>query len=221
MYLINIRHAIFFVVNTLSQHMVDPRIVHCIVEKHIPRYFKGTIEYKLQYVQEDQVILVEYSNSYWVGSAVDRNSTFGCFFNLGSGMISLYKRKQKSVALSPTSQASCEALWLQKILVDLFDAKLDPTVIYCDNQSCIKLSKNPIFHDRSKHIEIRYHFIWDKVQKGVVKYVSTNKQVAHILTKVLSKGKSKYFEEKLGVIENTFLTKESVKRVYSEEKISM
>jgi hypothetical protein len=216
MYLINIRPTIFFVVNTLSEHMVDPRRVHCIVEKHIPRYFKGTIEYRLQYVQEDQVILVGYSDSYWVGSAVDRNSTFGCFFNLGSGMISLYKRKQKSVALSSTeveymetSQASCEALWIQKIPVDLFDAKLDPTVIYYDNQSCIKLSKNPVFHDRSKHIEIRYHFIRDKVQKGVVKlqYVSTNKQVAHILTKGLSKGKSKYFQEKLGVIENTFLTK--------------
>jgi ATP sulfurylase len=86
---------------------------------------------------------------------------------------------------------------------------LDPTVIYCDNQSCIKLSENPVFHDRSKHIEIRYHFIRDRVQKGAVKlqYVSTNEQVADILTKGLSKGKFEYFWEKLGVIENTFLTK--------------
>jgi hypothetical protein len=60
-------------------------------------------------------------------------------------------------------QASCEALWVRKILVDLFGSKLDPTIIYCDNQSCIKLSENPVFHDRSKHIEIRYHFIRDKV----------------------------------------------------------
>jgi hypothetical protein len=61
------------------------------------------------------------------------------------------------------SQASCEALWLCKILIKLFSVKLRPTVIYCDNQSCIKLSENPVFHDRSKHIEIRYHFILDYV----------------------------------------------------------
>jgi hypothetical protein len=58
-----------------------------------------------------------------------------------------------------TSTASCEAIWLHKLLAGLFDQELDPTVIYCDNQSCIKLSENPVFHDRSKHIEIKYHFI--------------------------------------------------------------
>ena len=62
-----------------------------------------------------------------------------------------------------TSQASCEALWLHKLMVDLFDMELSPTVIKCDNQSCIKFSENPVFHDRSKHIEIRYHFIRDYV----------------------------------------------------------
>ena len=66
------------------------------------------------------------------------------------------------------NQASCEALWLRKLLVDLFDQELRPIVIYCDNQSCIRLSANPVFHDRSKHIEIRYHFIRDYVQRGVV-----------------------------------------------------
>ena len=62
-----------------------------------------------------------------------------------------------------TSQASCKALWLRKLLVDLFDQELRPIVIYCDNQSCIQLSENPVFHDRSKHIEIIYHFICDYV----------------------------------------------------------
>jgi hypothetical protein len=61
------------------------------------------------------------------------------------------------------SQASCEAIWLHKMLVGLFDQEMSPTVIHCDNQSCIKLSKNLVFHDRSKHIEIRYHFIHDWV----------------------------------------------------------
>jgi hypothetical protein len=156
--------------------MVDPRKVHWVAAKHILRYLKGTIEYRLQYLQGDQVKLVGYSDSDWVGSTVDRKSTSGCCFNLGSGMILWYNRKQKLVALSSTkveymaaSQASCESIWLWKILVDLFDINLDPTTIYCDNQSCIKLSGNPVFRDRPKHIEIRYHFIRDRVEKGVVK----------------------------------------------------
>jgi len=157
-----------------------------------------------------------YSDSDRAGSTADRKSTSGCCFNLGSSMISWYSRKQRSIALSSAeveymvaSQASCEAIWLRKILADLFDTKLDPTTIYCDNRSCIKLSENPIFHDRSKHIEMKYHFIRDIVQKGAVnlRYVSTNEQVADILTKGLSKGKFEYFREKLGVIENPFLTK--------------
>jgi hypothetical protein len=105
------------------------------------------------------------------------------------------------------SQASCEALWLRKMLVGLFGVQLRPTVIYCDNQSCIKLSENPVFHDRSKHIEIRYHFIRDYVQRGAVElqYISTEEQVADILTKALGRGKFVFFRDKLGVVSNTFL----------------
>jgi hypothetical protein len=124
--------------------MVDPRRVHWITTKHILRYLKGAIEYKLQYVQGDQFRLVGYFDSDWDGSAVDRKSTSRCCFSLGSGMISWYNRKKKLVALSSAEaeymariQASCEAIWLRKILVDMFDAKLDPTIIYCDNQSCV------------------------------------------------------------------------------------
>jgi ATP sulfurylase len=75
-------------------------------------------------------------------------------------------------------------------------------VIYCDNQSCIKLSHNQVFHDKSKHIEIKYHFIRDRIQKGEIKlqYVSTYEQVGDILTKPLVKGKFMFFREKLGVV---------------------
>eukprot|EP01018_Ginkgo_biloba_P008425 Gb_40419 [translate_table: standard] len=107
------------------------------------------------------------------------------------------------------SQASCEAIWLRKLMVGLLGQELQPTVIYCDNQSCIKLSKNLVFHDRSKHIEIRYHFIRDCVQRGAVElqYISTDEQVANILTKALVKGKFIFFRDKLGVVKNTFLVK--------------
>jgi hypothetical protein len=83
------------------------------------------------------------------------------------------------------------------------------TVIHCDIQSCIKLSKNPVFHDWSKHIEIRYHFIHDWVQRGVVQlqYVSTDDQVADILIKALPRGKHVYFRDKMDLVRNTFLGK--------------
>jgi hypothetical protein len=75
-----------------------------------------------------------------------------------------------------TSQASCEAIWLHKLLFGLFFHELRPTVIHYDNQSCIKLSKNLVFHDRSKHIDIKYQFIRDWVQRGEfhIEYIPTN-----------------------------------------------
>ena len=84
----------------------------------------------------------------------------------------------------------------------LFDLELDATCIYCDNQSCIKLSENLVFHDKSKHIEIKYKYIRDMVEKGVVKlqYVATDEQVADVLTKLFSKVKFEYFRDKLGVV---------------------
>jgi hypothetical protein len=61
-----------------------------------------------------------------------------------------------------------EAVWLKKLLDGIFDLELELTLIHCDNKSCVKLTENPVFHDRSKHIEIKYHYIWDMVQRGVV-----------------------------------------------------
>ena len=72
--------------------------------------------------------------------------------------------------------SSCEVVWIMKLLSDLFDLQLDATCIYCDNLSCVKFLKNPMFHDNLNHIEIKYHYIRDMVQRGVVKlqYVVTN-----------------------------------------------
>ena len=130
--------------------------------------------------------------------------------------MSWFSRKQKSVALSSAkaeymaaSQANCEAIWLHKMLVGLFGQRLRPIVIDYDNKSCIKLTKNLLFHDKSKHIEISYHFIHDCVQRGVVKleYVTTDEQVADILTKSLPQGKHVFFRDKMGVVKNTFVSK--------------
>ena len=87
---------------------------------------------------------------------------------------------------------------------------MEVTSILCDNQSCIKLSKNPVFHDRSNHIDIRCHFIRDWVQRGIVQlqYTLTGEQVANILTKALGKTKFVYFREKMGMMQNPFQQQE-------------
>ena len=153
MYLVNTWPDICFAVNTLSEFMVEPMRVHWVVAKHVLCYLQGTLDYGLDYRQGDGVRLAGYTDLDWAGCASDRKSTSGCCFGLGSAVVSWFSRKQKSVALSSSkveymvaSQASCEAIWLHKMLVGLFDQRLRPTVIYYDNQSCIKLTKNPVFH---------------------------------------------------------------------------
>ena len=91
-------------------------------------------------------------------------------FSMGSVVISWFSRKKSCVALSTAKleyvaacSTSCEAVWLGKLLPDLFDLQLDATCIYCDNQSCVNFSKNPVFHDKLKNIEIKYHYIRDIV----------------------------------------------------------
>jgi hypothetical protein len=98
-------------------------------------------------------------------------------------------------------------VWLKKLLSDLFSAELEPIVIHCDNHSCIKLSENPVFHDGSKHIEMRYHYVRDMVQKNIlsIQHVPIAKQTVDILIKPLSLTKFVYFQDKPGVAENASL----------------
>jgi len=104
---------------------------------------------------------------------------------------------------------NCQSIWIHKLLRVLFDQELEPTVIYCDNHSSIKLLENVVFHDSSKNIEIKYHFISDRIQKGVVKLqsISIDEKVKDILTKHLEKRKFVFFSDRLEVVQNTFLTK--------------
>ena len=113
--------------------------MHWTAAKHILRYLAGTADYGLDYRRSGGVGLVGYTDFDWAGSVSDWKSTSGCCFSLGSAVVSCFNRKQKSVALSsveaeykPASQASCEALWLRKLMVDLFDMEPSPIVIQCD-----------------------------------------------------------------------------------------
>ena len=135
MYLTNTRSDICFAVNTL-------RHVHLIAAKHILRYLRGTIDYGLKYEVNQKMNLEGYVDSNWVGISIDRKSTSVSCFSMGSGVISWFCRTQSRVALCTTEaeyvaacSASCEAVWLRKLLSDLFDLQLDATCIYCNNHS--------------------------------------------------------------------------------------
>jgi hypothetical protein len=105
------------------------------------------------------------------------------------------------------SVADHEAVWLRKLLIDLFDHEMDSTIIHCDKQSCVNLFENPLFHDKSKHIEIKYHYIIDMVQRKVVhvQYLPTHEQIADIFTKPFSRTKFEFFRERFGLVENASL----------------
>jgi hypothetical protein len=119
MYLTNTMPDICFVVNTLSQCLVEPRRVHLVAAKHVMRYLKGTLDYGLSYTRDHDLRLYGHTNSNWAGSASDRKITSRCCFSLGSAMTSWQSRKQSNISLSTEKteyiaacSANCEAIWL-------------------------------------------------------------------------------------------------------------
>ena len=101
-YLMNTRPDICFVVNTLSQYLVEPRRIHLVVAKHVMRYLKGKLDYSLHYTRDHEFRLYGYTDLDWAGRDLDRKSTLGCCFSLGSAMTSWQSRKQSSISLSTT-----------------------------------------------------------------------------------------------------------------------
>jgi hypothetical protein len=115
------------------------------------------LDYGLCYTGDHDFILYGYTDSDWVGSDSDRKRISGCCFSLGSAMISWQSRKQSSVALNAAEvkyieaySANCESIWLRKLLTALFDLEMEAIVILYDNQSCINMAYNPVFHDKEK-----------------------------------------------------------------------
>ena len=155
MYRMNTISDICFAVNALNQFMCRLRQIHWIAATHVLRYLRGTVGYGLRYDSECDFQLQGFTDSDWAGCSTDRMSTSRCCFNLGSAVISWCSRKQNSVALNTVeveymaaSSATREAVWFPKLLAGLFDQIPEPTVIHCDNQSCVQMLVNPVFHDK-------------------------------------------------------------------------
>eukprot|EP00253_Pinus_taeda_P021335 PITA_21335 len=126
----------------------------------------GLLHYCLVVEVCSDPILSGYTDSNWAGSVHDRNSTAGYVFSLGSGAVTWTGKKQQAVALSSTEaeyrgavKASCEAVWLRRMLADMHVFQTGPTPLFCDNQGVHRLAKNPVFHERTKHVETHYHYI--------------------------------------------------------------
>ena len=105
------------------------------------------------------------------------------------------------------NMASCEGMWLRKLLAGLFECELEATVVHYDNQSGIRISENPMFRDQRKHIDIRCHFLRDYVHKGTIRleYIQTYEKVVNIFTKALYRQSFVKFKDKLGLLPNPFL----------------
>ncbi|MCH99616.1 hypothetical protein A2U01_0020630 [Trifolium medium] len=136
-----------------------------------------------------------WSGSDYAGDLDDRKSTSGYVFKLGSGATSWSSKKQPIVTLSTNTKAefvaaafcACQGIWLRNVLSHLKIVQGSSTVIYCDNSSSIKLSKNPILHGRCKHIDVRFHFLRDLTKDGIIELVHccSQDQIADIMTKPL------------------------------------
>ncbi len=192
------RPDISFAVGVLSKFNSKPSEAHLTAAKRVIRYLKGTTDIALRYSKTVDGNLTGYSDADWAGDLDDRHSTTGNLFMMAGGAISWASKKQATVALSTAeaeyvalSAATQEIVWLRRLLTDLKVLPDGPTTLMGDNQGAIAIAKNPVAHARTKHIDIRYHYIREAVQEGMIElcYCPTNEMVADLLTKPLPKGK--------------------------------
>ena len=209
LYLTASRPDIMFSVCLCARFQANPKETHLKAVKRIFRYLNGTKDLGLWYPKGDNFNLVAYSDSDFAGYKVDRKSTTGHCTFLGSSIISWCSKKQTSVALSTAeaeymAAAACcsQVLWMSQQLKDIgYNYRKIP--IRCDNTSAISIAKNPVQHSRTKHIEVRHHFIRDHVEKEdvCVEYVETEFQLADIFTKPLPFARFDFIRMSIGMLQ--------------------
>ncbi|CAL2270573.1 unnamed protein product [Prunus armeniaca] len=208
LYLTATRPDIMYAASLLARFMHCPTNKHYGTAKRVLRYIKGTLDYGLEYVKGRKACLIGFCDSDWGGSLEDSKSTSGYAFSFGSGVFSWASVKQNCVALSTAeaeyisaSEATTQAIWLRFVLEDFGEIQTEATPLHCDNTSAIAITKNSVFHQKTKHIDRRYHFIKDALQEGTIDlvYCPTKEQVADIFTKPLAKDRFNYLRSMLGV----------------------
>ncbi|KAK2388390.1 putative mitochondrial protein [Trifolium repens] len=210
LYLTASRPDIVFSVGLCARFQSSPKESHLIAVKRIFRYLVGTQNVGLWYKKGTHFDLQAYCDADYAGDKIERKSTSGACQFLGEALVSWCCRKQNTIALSTTeaeyvSASNCcsQVIWIKNQLED-FSLRYTNVQIFCDNTSAINLSKNPIQHSRSKHIEIKHHFIRDHVNKKDISlvFVDTENQLADIFTKPLVEDRFNFIKEKLKIIKN-------------------
>ncbi|UYV77084.1 hypothetical protein LAZ67_14003178 [Cordylochernes scorpioides] len=202
------RPDITFALNKVSQKLAAPTKYDWEAVKRIFKYLVGTTEYGIMYQKGHKVgVLESFSDADFAGDPETRRSTSGVVCKLAGGAISWLSQKQRSVSLSTTeaelvaaSNTAKEVIWLNRLFSEISPLKEQP-IIKVDKASIIKLIKNPEFHKRTKHIEVRHYFVREKYQEGIfnVEHISGKDQVADIMTKGLPKPRFQMLRYLLGM----------------------
>lgn len=186
------RPDIAYAVQTLSKYMKNPGEAHCVAAKHCLRYIAGTRDKGITYRRGD-ITPWGYTDADWGSSPDDRRSVSGFVFLMAGGAVSWSSKRQPTVALSTAeaeymaaSHGAKEAMWLRRLVADT-GGELNSVRVLGDNQGAIALTKNPVFHARTKHIDIHHHFVRERVSEGsvVAEYVPTGENIADAMTKAL------------------------------------
>ncbi|KAH9751634.1 retrovirus-related pol polyprotein from transposon RE2 [Citrus sinensis] len=207
-YLTFTRPDITHAVNKVCQHFQSPTKQDLKAITRILRYLKGTLDFGLRFLEQSSNQLYGFSDFDWAGCLETRRSTTGFCVYLGANLISWCSKKQSIVARSTAeaeyralSSTTAELTWILSLLQDIGVSLSHIPHLLCDNTSAIYMTRNPVFHARSKHIEIDVHFVREKVSQGLLKatHVPSLQQAAYILTKLLGKDLFFLFRQKLGV----------------------
>ena len=206
-YLTVTRPDVAFAVSVISQFMDCPRKTHWDAVIRILRYLKGAPGRGLLYKDHGHIRVKGYTDADWAGSPGDRRSTTGYCVMVGGNLVSWKSKKQTVVARSSAeseyramAHTTCELVWVKHLLEELGFAPVTSMGLLCDNQAAVHIASNPVFHERTKHIEVDCHFVREKILQNCIHtvYVKSADQLADLFTKALGGIRVKYICNKLG-----------------------